>query len=285
MNRILHQTTEGSGKCTSLLAALLSVSVLLCACGGGQGGVSIGSGQDADPVVLDFPIAYIKAPVPFDDNGDFVQNDLREQITFDFGADLYFRDRAAPSADAINITGEMTQGLAAIRDVEIAYDGSSIIFSMRFPFDPDLDEIDLPTWNIWKYTFATDTLERVIASINTAEIGHDIMPKYLPGGRIIFSSTRQTQSQEPRDQDLPGSAHRSQSRARGSRSRAARRLRPSRAERPARGDQLSLARRPHHQEVHGRAGHWLHLSAGDPRLPVRTQAPRSSPDREARPAE
>ena len=164
MNSLLHQTTEGSGKRASLLAALLSVTVLFSACGGGQDGVSIGSGQDSDPVVVDFPIAYIKAPVPFDDDGDFVQNDLREQITFDFGADVYFRDRASPSAEAVNITGELTQGLAAIRDLEIAYDGSSIIFSMRHPFDPNVDEEDLPTWNIWKYTFATDLLERVIKS-------------------------------------------------------------------------------------------------------------------------
>ncbi|MDH5321734.1 MAG: hypothetical protein OEW81_04830 [Gammaproteobacteria bacterium] len=192
MNSLSQQPTEGSGKRTALLAAFLSV--LLAACGGGDG-VSIGDGQDADPVVVDFPIAYIKAPVPFDDNGAFVQNDLREQITFDFGADVYFRDRASPSAEAVNITGDLTQGLAAIRDLEIAYDGSSIIFSMRWPFDPNLDEEDLPTWNIWKYTFDTNVLERVIASDNTAEIGHDIMPKYLPDGRIIFSSTRQTQSQ------------------------------------------------------------------------------------------
>ena len=195
MNSLSFQTTEGSGKRAALLAALLSVSVLFSACGGGQDGVSIGSGQDADPVIIDFPIAYIKAPIPVDDNGDFAQNDLREQVTFDFGADLYFRDRASPSAEAVNITGELTQGLAAIRDVEIAYDGSSLVFSMRFPFDPNLDEEDLPTWNVWKYTFETGVLERLIVSNNTAEIGHDIMPKYLPDGRIIFASTRQTQSQ------------------------------------------------------------------------------------------
>ena len=195
MNILSNQTTEGSEKRAGILAALMSVSVLFSACGGGQNGVNIGSGQDSDPVVIDFPIAYIKAPVPFDDNGDFVQNDLREQITFDFGADLYFRDRASPSAEAVNITGDLTQGMAAIRDVEIAYDGSAIAFAMRYPFDPNLAEEDLPTWNIWKYTFDTDTLERVITSDNTAEIGHDIMPKYLPDGRLIFSSTRQTQSQ------------------------------------------------------------------------------------------
>ncbi|NIL95077.1 MAG: hypothetical protein GTO71_11740 [Woeseiaceae bacterium] len=175
-------------------AALITASAAIAACSQGDG-VSIGTGQDPDPVVIDFPIAYIRAPIPTDDNGDFEQDDVREQITFDFGADLYFRDRASPSAEAINITGELTQGLAAIRDVEIAYDGSTIVFSMRYPFDPNLDEEDLPTWNIWKYTLATGVLERVIKSDLTAEIGHDIMPKYLPDGRIIFASTRQTRSQ------------------------------------------------------------------------------------------
>ena len=174
---------------------LIGATAAMAACGGSGDGVSIGTGQDPDPVVIDFPIAYIRAPIPVDDNGDFEQQDVREQITFDFGADLFFRDRASPSAEAVNITGELTQGLAAIRDVEIAYDGSAILFAMRYPFDPNLDEEDLPTWNIWEYTIETGDLRRLISSNLSAEIGHDIMPKYLPDGRIIFSSTRQTRSQ------------------------------------------------------------------------------------------
>ena len=63
------------------MIALTAVSALIAACGGGDG-VSIGTGQDPDPVVIDFPIAYIKSPIPTDANGDFVQQDLREQITF-----------------------------------------------------------------------------------------------------------------------------------------------------------------------------------------------------------
>ena len=167
---------------------------MIVACSSGDG-VSIGTGQDPDPVILDFPIAYIRAPVPTDANGVFQQQDLREQITFDFGADLYFRDRASPSAAAINITESVSQGLAAIRDVEIDYDGSRLLFAMRVPFDPMLAEEDLPTWNIWQYTFDTDELIRIIPTVLSAEIGHDIMPKYLPDGRIVFSSTRQTRSQ------------------------------------------------------------------------------------------
>ena len=184
---------EKTGKVTRMVA-LSMACILIAACSKGEG-VQLGTGQDPDPVVIDFPIAYIKAPIPTDDDGQFEQQDLREQITFEFGADLYYRDRASVSAEAINITGEVSQGLAAVRDVEIDYDGSRLLFSMRVPFDPNVDEEDLPTWNIWQYTFETDVLERVITSDLTAEIGHDIMPKYLPDGRIIFSSSRQTQSQ------------------------------------------------------------------------------------------
>jgi hypothetical protein len=196
MNRLSRQTREGNAIWILRIAALISTLSIVAACSSGDG-VSIGTGQDPDPVVIDYPIAYIRAPIPVDDNGVFQQQDLREQITFEFGADLFFRDRASPSAEAINITGELTQGLAAIRDVEIAYDGSTLLFSMRFPFDPDLAEEDLPTWNLWEYTFETAELRRVIPSTAdlTAEIGHDIMPKYLPDGRIIFASTRQFQSQ------------------------------------------------------------------------------------------
>ena len=198
MNRQSRQTDEGTARNafrSTALISLISAAAIIAACGGSGDGVSIGTGQDPDPVVIDFPIAYIRAPIPTDANGDFQQDDLREQITFDFGADLFFRDRASPSALAVNITGELTQGLGAIRDVEIAFDGSTLVFAMRFPFDPNLAEEDLPTWNIWQYTFEGAVLERVITSGLTSEIGHDIMPKYLPDGRIIFASTRQTQSQ------------------------------------------------------------------------------------------
>ena len=161
-----------------------------------ENGVSLGDGQQADPVVIDFPIAYVRAPQPLDDDGELVQSDVREPIDFNFGADLYFRDRASVSTEAVNITGELTQGLYAIKDVEIAYDGSAILFAMRGPVNEnlDLDDEDQPTWNIWEYVLEDDNLRRVIASDLTAEIGHDMSPHYLPDDRIIFTSTRQIRS-------------------------------------------------------------------------------------------
>jgi hypothetical protein len=164
-------------------------------CDGANQGVQIGDGQSPDPVAVDFPIAYVRTPVPTDDNGEFEQMDLREQITFDVGGDLYFKPRASTTATPVNITGDVTEGNGAVRDVEMAYDGSAVLFAMRTPFDPNLEEEDQVTWNLWEYTFEDGQLRRIIASDLTAEIGHDIMPKYLPDGRIVFASTRQTRSQ------------------------------------------------------------------------------------------
>ena len=191
-----QSSKEGPERSSSDFAAVLVTVLLMAACDGANQGVQIGNGQAPDPVVIDFPIAYIKAPLPADDEGEFAQTDVRELVSFDFGADLFFKDRASPSSLDVNITGEVTQGLGAIRDVEIAFDGSTVIFAMRTPVDLnlDIDDEDQPTWNIWEYAFDASLLRRVIASDLTAEIGHDIAPHYLPDGRIIFSSTRQVRS-------------------------------------------------------------------------------------------
>ena len=191
-----HFKLTGPGFARRQSVVLLAALSVMAACDGANQGVQIGDGQDPDPVVVDFPIAYVKAPLPVDAQGDFVQTDARELISFDFGADLYFKDRASPSSLDVNITGEVTQGLGAIRDVEIAYDGSSVIFAMRTPVDLDLalDDENQPSWNIWEYTFESQELRRVIPTDLTAEIGHDVAPHYLPDGRIIFSSTRQLRS-------------------------------------------------------------------------------------------
>jgi hypothetical protein len=145
-------------------------------------------------VVVDIPIAYVKRPVPVDDQGNVEPSDARELITFNIGADLFVRERASPSAIERNITETETQGLGDIRDLEVSFDGTRIIFAMRAQFIEGADEEDQPTWNIWEYDRDADSLTRVIASDITAEAGHDVAPHYLPDGRIIFSSTRQRQS-------------------------------------------------------------------------------------------
>ena len=187
------------GRHTSRLAAYVLLTLLitvLSACGGGGGGgVDIAQGQGPDPVVLDVPIAYVKRPLPVDDNGDVVtDSDIRERISFDIGADLFVRDRASPSAADRNITESITQGLGDVRDLDVSFDGTKIIFAMRAQFIEGADEEDQPKWNIWEYDLVNDVLRRVMVSDITAEAGHDMAPHYLADGRVIFSSTRQRQA-------------------------------------------------------------------------------------------
>ena len=175
------------------LAGLASAAALVgCS---GDGSVGVGSGQDPDPVALDFPVAYVKAPVPIvDPNVQQQPTDVRNLRTFNIGADLFIRDRASPSAVETNVTESITQGLGDVRDVEISEDGERVLFAMRAQFIPNADEEDQPTWNIWEYDIPSQVLRRVIASDIFAEDGHDVAPQYLPDGRILFSSTRQRQS-------------------------------------------------------------------------------------------
>ena len=170
----------------------LAVVLAVAGCSSGDGGsVTPGSGQGPDPVVVDFPIAYVKRPVP---DAGTAAADARQLLDFRPGADLYVRDRASPTAVERNVTAEITQGAGDVRDVEPSYDGTRLVFAMREPLIEGAPEAEQPTWNIWEYDVATRVLRRVIQSDIVAEEGHDVAPHYLPDGRIVFSSTRQRQS-------------------------------------------------------------------------------------------
>ena len=175
--------------------AVAAACAVLAACSSGSNGtdVTIGSGQDADPVTLDFPVFYVKRPVPDPEEDDIV-DDARTLRRFEIGADLFMRDRASVSAPEVNITHGETDGLGDIRDLDVNFDGSKVVFSMRAKFIEGADEEDQPTWNIWEYDATAKNLRRIITSDTVEDEGHDIMPHYLPDGRIVFSSTRQRQS-------------------------------------------------------------------------------------------
>ena len=167
--------------------ALVAIAVAGC----GSGGAGPGSGQGPDPIVLDFPIAYVKMPVP---TGNAASVDARELLDFEPGADLYVRDRASPSATERNVTAEVTQGKGDVRDVEPSYDGMKLVFALHRPLVDGADPDQQPTWEIWEYMVASRQLHRVVGSDTTAREGNDVAPHYLPDGRIVFSSTRQRQS-------------------------------------------------------------------------------------------
>ncbi len=164
------------------------LGLLLSACGGGGG-----QGTD-DPLAGDAGVAYVSRPLAFDSTGGVIQPDIREALTFNPGADLIYRELASPSAAERNVTASFTGGLGDVKDVEVSYDGTKLLFAMHAPEIEGADPRDQPTWNIWEYDIGNRRLKRIIASDITAEAGQDIAPHYLPDGRIIFSSTRQRQS-------------------------------------------------------------------------------------------
>ena len=191
MRRVNRNVCGTNRSCGLLASAVLFAAVAGCTSSDGGGSLAPSGGQNPDPVVLDFPIAYIKRPVPA---ADLPASDARELLDFQPGADLYVRDRASPSASDRNVTTEITLGEGDVRDVEPSYDGTRLVFAMREPLIEGADEEDQPTWNIWEYDTTAQQLRRVIQSDIVAEEGHDIAPHYLPDGRIVFTSTRQRQS-------------------------------------------------------------------------------------------
>lgn len=187
------------------LASVLCIATLAGACSSG-GSVELGSGQAADPGSNDFPIAYVKRTIPMDAGGQLIQDDVREMRDTLPDADLFFRDRASPSSTERNITDRVTgSDPYDIKDVDVSPDGKKIVFAMRGPLAKNQDEEDPPSWAIWEYDIPSDDLHRVIRSTTIANEGNDVGPQYLPDGRIVFTSTRQRQSQAIlRDEGKPG---------------------------------------------------------------------------------
>jgi len=194
MNIWARNSVRGRKSGAAKLMAMAGFSLLAASCGGGDSGIAIGGGQSPDPVVADFPLFFVQRPLPVDDMGMVEQPDVREVLDVQFGADLYMRDRASVSAPERNLTADITNGFGDIRDVSVSFDAEKVLFSMRTPIDPNADDEDQPTWNLWEYDIPADTLRRIFTDDITAEEGHDIGGQYLPDGRIVFTSTRQNRA-------------------------------------------------------------------------------------------
>lgn len=207
------------------LATLVSLSVLLSACGGGGSGGS--GGQEPDPVVVDIPIAYVKRPLPRDvedddndgDELEILADDILDPDAFNPGAVLFIRARASGSAPETNISDRAydidplfqigdtaddgnDDGILDpderlpydVKDIEVSPNGEKLVFAMRAPENEDLDDDEQPKWDLWEYEITTDTLRRVFTDATAAQEGNDVAPHYLPDGRIVFSSDRQHRS-------------------------------------------------------------------------------------------
>jgi len=196
----LRPVGSASRRRAQLLAAVLAVTLAACAGNGsgGSGSVNIANSQGGDPATVDFPIFYVKRPVPTNAAGLLVQDDLRILRDLVAGADLYMRQSASPSAIETNITARVTAGARYdVKDVDVSADGTRVVFAMRGPLTKGQQAKSPPCWRIWQYVITTDTLAPVIdptidpdpATVN------DVSPHYLADGRIVFSTTRQDTSQ------------------------------------------------------------------------------------------
>lgn len=180
-------------------AAALSIclatmaTMILGGCGGSGGGsVNLANSQGPDPGTVDFPIFYVKRTIPK------TSDDLRMMRVAAPTADLYMRSAASPNAPETNITARITAGATYdVKDVDVSPDGTKVAFAMRGPITANMDPAKAPSWRIYEYTIATDTLAPMIdPSADTApETVNDVSPHYLPDGSIVFSSTRQRNSQ------------------------------------------------------------------------------------------
>lgn len=182
--------------------------IALCACDVSDSGDGAGF-KAGDPVVVDYPIAYVERPMPLNDDGEPAEWDVLDPATFNPGARLVIKARASASAMEKVITDDVfprnadgSPALYDVKDLATSPDGRRLLFAMRAPEIPNADDDAQPKWNIWEYDLDTEILRQVISDTVYgngtlyqadlfAEEGHDVAPQYLPDGRILFSSNRQ----------------------------------------------------------------------------------------------
>ena len=181
----------------SAVGLFAACALALGGCSSG-GAVDLGDNQAGDPATVDFPIFYVRRAVPLNTDGTLKQDDLRIQRDAVPNADLYMRATASPSAKETNITARITAGaMWDVKDVDTSPDGKAVVFAMRGPLAVKQDVKKPPSWRIYEYIIATDDLHPVINPANDPDplTVNDVSPHFLPDGRIVFTSTRQTQSQ------------------------------------------------------------------------------------------
>ncbi|HEY4339081.1 MAG TPA: hypothetical protein VGM97_03960 [Steroidobacteraceae bacterium] len=196
---------SGCGPVQVLRYALVwAAASILVACSSGAGNVQTASGQLSDPATVDFPIFYVKRySVPTQAGTQAPSQDLRMLRFAIPSADLFMRSRAAPSGTETNVTaritgtGTKTPKNYDIKDVSASPDGTTIAFAMRGPLTANMQQNKAPSWRIWQYVIATDTLSLVVNPSTDPDPAtvNDVAPQFLPDGRIVFTSTRQRQSE------------------------------------------------------------------------------------------
>jgi hypothetical protein len=152
--------------------------------------------EEPDPVLVEYPVVYIERTLDTqtdENNITPARFDALNPARFNPGAKLLIKKNAFADSPVTDLTSLLfgEDPLIDIRDLSVSDDGQEMLISVRAPEIQNADDEDQPRWNIWRYQLSTQILERIISSDNLAEQGDDLMPSFLPDGRIIFASTRQ----------------------------------------------------------------------------------------------
>lgn len=163
-----------------LPAFAVALSGFLASCGGGG---TDGAGSNI-VIAGDKPIAYVER------NANSTGNPTDAAIC-SAGGRLLVRQLSSASASALDVTTQITSGDGDVSDLEVSYDGTKILFSMK----PNCGS---GTWNIYEYDStqppSSTNPKRIITNTTEANKGDDIDPAYVPrdsGDLIVFSSNRQ----------------------------------------------------------------------------------------------
>jgi hypothetical protein len=115
------------------------------------------------------------------------------------GGDLMVKTLSSPAGTEHNLTAAITQGKGDASDPEVSYNGQKIVFSLKCPTTNTSQVNGQPActgrWNIWEYDMSEGGLTGgTFRRLTSSTEDDDVDPAYLPGGRFVFSSNRQTKS-------------------------------------------------------------------------------------------
>src|SRR5258708_5008191 len=169
--------------------ALPLLAVIGCSSASSGHAPVVAGGQTLTPGITSFRLDSVKRPVL---KKDIDARDLIASIT---GGDLYIRSQANAAGAEVNVTGAITKGMGDVRDLDGSPDGTTVVFSLRLPLNPNKPNTDVtqPNWHIYTYNAATQAITQLTNDSITA--GHDVGARYLPDGRIAFASSRQLATQ------------------------------------------------------------------------------------------
>ncbi|MBX2807567.1 MAG: fibro-slime domain-containing protein [Cellvibrionaceae bacterium] len=174
--------------------AMLLATVLLSACGGGQGTTD---GDEA--LAQDTPIAYVERDIDqvntlnqtqFDrSQADAHKTPLELYSPYHFNPGARLFQRSGLDVDAVSselLSAYFQSSVYDVKDLNVSPDGRYLLFAAHGPANHPTDF----TWNIYEYDFERGGIRRIIEDDTLANEGQDTNPSYTLNGRIIFSSDR-----------------------------------------------------------------------------------------------